>query len=344
MPSQPTYKSLIKGQWLKPFQQMLSVLAFSSCMEKSTMSEEDLKLNMVTSYTELCDLFLKGSMSGEECRLSKLFDADNKFDATVFPKFGGMRLSLYDRDLLLTKTASTKAKVDGKSLLDMAHRTLKKMKIYLALWTNFLNADGEFHSGKNEEDALKHVLENSDDDDKEDDDDDQGEEEYPSPMYAFIICGPYFFKRFEFPICTCLKTVEGGGSRKEARHELQTDTSTIRSGNNDRGIPSLDSQKLACALDLNRITANQQVLDAIQTDINNNKMLWEMAPDLSTKEALFNDMKALVFKKRVLTESIENENDATKKNRHLDVMSTPIAQMSSRQAITSSSTPTPPSS
>lgn len=73
-------------------------------------------------------------------------------------------------------------------------------------------------------------------------------------------------------------------------------------------------------------------------------MLWEMAPDLSTKEALFNDMKALVFKKRVLTESIENENDATKKNRHLDVMSTPIAQMSSRQAITSSSTPTPPSS
>jgi hypothetical protein len=105
----------------------------------------------------------------------------------------------------------------------------------------------------------------------------------------------------------------------------------------------LDSQKIACAADLNRITANQQVLDAIQTDINNNKMFWDMAPDSLTKEALFIDMKALVLKKRVLTDSIENEN-ATKKNRHLDVISTPIAQMSSRQAFTSSSTPTPPSS
>jgi len=339
--SQPTSKSLVQGQWLKPLQAMLSLLALSSCFEEGTTDEETLQLKIAEKYKEHSEKFLMGSESGEECRLSMLFTTGNKFKLEIFPKFAGMRIGLYDINILQKKTIRSSVMFDGKALHTLAKRTLKDAKIYLASWNHTLKADGTFYSGKNEDDSLKEVLSKCDDDvdeeekgdDEEAGDNDGMQAHFPVSMYAFIVCGPYFKDKFNFPVCTVLNIDGPGESRAQSRQAIHEENASTRAAEPGRGISSLDSQRLSAAEELNRITRNQQALDAIQSNIENAKLMWDISPAGQEKDEHFSVLRGLCEEKKRLSDRIIEDNasvEAEKRARLTEPLTTPHASTTRR--------------
>ena len=109
---QPTKKCDIKGQWLKPFQSTLSLLASNSVYALGTMKGKDRETRLKAEYDLAVSDFLDNDSVG---RLSKCFErcagatganVSLKFK-DIFPLYAGMKKSLYDANLLTIKTIST---------------------------------------------------------------------------------------------------------------------------------------------------------------------------------------------------------------------------------------------
>ena len=75
----------------------------------------------------------------------------------------------------------------GKDIKLKADKALLEGKKYLGYWTEFMGKDGKFPSGKNEDDALAHVLSRIQvhaDLDQEEDDDNEEEEDNSSQEFS----------------------------------------------------------------------------------------------------------------------------------------------------------------
>jgi hypothetical protein len=118
--------------------------------------------------------------------------------------FGSMIAGIHKKhfkDLLDVKTFVKKtSKLIGKDIKNKADKALREGKKYLAFWNEFLDKDGKFESGKNEDDALNHVLirvketlnSDQEEDEEEEEDDEISTSDFTTAcMACFIFYGPY---------------------------------------------------------------------------------------------------------------------------------------------------------
>jgi hypothetical protein len=166
--------------------------------------------------------------------------------------------------------------IDGASIKTKIDSTLKELKKCLGHWNEFAPR-GCFPSGKNEDDALKYVIEmmkvHKGEDDDDDDDVDGAEEkedddDEPITMQpyipAFMLFGPYGVRKWNLELCELVSidtaAIDAKNKKKRNRDEEEAKQTIIDLTHSDRirGITS-DRQRLLIEIEQTRLACENQV-------------------------------------------------------------------------------------
>lgn len=262
----------LTAKQLKVFHYLLAAAAYTSVIEGNTENMAGIRESCFRNYHGYDEdhIGVVGNFLQENGRFGVLWD-DEKVIRSGFGVISGLSYESIS-DLILRPTLKGRNLITGRQILDKARACLLEAKKYLAFWNEFL-VDGQFPSGKNEEDAKDYVLKRALDEtspelvddeeldcdsDKDEgnlsgddelegifDDEDEKKEIKPSinrtkfvasAMIFFMLYGPYGVIAYNFDITSCLSTDSKGIDEQAKRYKNMNTTSMIETKKKEKNL------------------------------------------------------------------------------------------------------------